>query len=127
MITESLNGARLMFHFFNFLADAITYAYLLVKIYRVLCVSKITFEQFPRINPYVWPFSFIRMATKPYFKFWEKLMPTLKVGSGSFDISGIIGLEMLGTILSVAKHLRALSLVEAEAQRILMENSAKFL
>lgn len=121
MLIGNIDRARLMIYMYVFFADLISYMYLLLKIYRVLCFSKITFDQLPIINPYKWPFSFIRIVTKPYFKFWSKLLPNLKIGSGSYDISAIIGLEMLSTLISVSYKFRLLSL--REAQRVILENS----
>jgi hypothetical protein len=40
------------------LINIISYLYILVKFYKVLCYSKLTFEWLPMINPYIWPFSF---------------------------------------------------------------------
>lgn len=121
MLINNYNNTRGLIYFYIFLADLISYLYLLIKIYRVLCFSKLTFDQLPLLNPYRWPFSFVRVVTKPYFKFWAKLLPNLRIGSGSYDISAIIGLEMLNALISTALKFRALSL--AEAQRILLINS----
>ena len=121
MVTENIAVKRLTIYFFLFFADLISYFYLLLKVYRILCFSKLTFDQFPLINPYKWPFSFIRIVTRPYFRFWAKLLPNLKFGSGSYDISAIIGLEMLSKLLLITLQFRALSL--EIAQQILLENS----
>ena len=43
-------------HLSIFLVNFISYLYILVKFYKVLCYSKMTFEWLPMINPYVWPF-----------------------------------------------------------------------
>jgi uncharacterized protein YggT (Ycf19 family) len=121
ILLENIDYIRLLIYMYVFLADLISYLYLLLKIYRVLCFSKITFDQLPVLNPYKWPFSFIRIITKPYFKFWSKLLPNLKIGSGSYDISTIVGLEMLNTLISVSYKFRLLSL--AQAQKIILKNS----
>jgi hypothetical protein len=121
MLIGNISRARVIVYCYLFFADLISYMYLLLKIYRVLCFSKITFDQLPLLNPYKWPFSFIRIVTKPYFKFWSKLLPNLRIGSGSYDISAIVGLEMLSTLISISYKFRLLSL--AEAQRIVVENS----
>lgn len=121
MLLEKIEQVRLIIHLYLFIADAISYLYLLLKIYRVLCFSKITFDQLPVINPYKWPASFIRIVTKPYFKFWSKLLPNLKIGSGSYDISTIIGLEVLNNVIALSYKFRMLSLLKA--QTLLIENS----
>lgn len=121
MLSQNQESAVIMAQFFLLLADLIGYIYLLIKVYRILCFSKITFDQLPIINPYKWPLSLIRITTKPYFKFWSKLLPTLKLGKVSYDISAIIGLEMLSCLLSVSLQFRALSL--AEVERIIISNS----
>jgi uncharacterized protein YggT (Ycf19 family) len=51
------------------------------------------------INPYDWPFSFFQMVTAPYFKFWSRVFPTIKFQKTSFDISAIIALEALNSII----------------------------
>ena len=86
-------------HYFSiFLINLISYAYVLAKFYKVLCFSKMTFDWLPMINPYVWPFSFFKLMTDPYFKLWGKLLPSIKFEKRSVDISSIIALESLNTV-----------------------------
>ena len=80
------------------LINLISYAYVLAKFYKVLCFSKMTFDWLPMINPYVWPFSFFKLMTDPYFRLWEKILPSIKFEKRSVDISSIIALESLNTI-----------------------------
>ena len=80
-------------------SDLCAYSYTLLKVYRVLLFSKVTFDQLPLLNPYVWPLSFFRVVTNPYFRFWFKLLPNLRFGRVSYDISTIFGLEVLGTFI----------------------------
>ena len=82
-----------------FLLNAVAYSYILVKFYKVLCYSKMTFDWLPMINPYVWPFSFFQLMTGPYFAFWAKILPNLKLEKSSVEISGIVALEALNTII----------------------------
>ena len=82
-----------------FLLNAVSYLYIFVKFYKVLCYSKMTFEWLPMINPYVWPFSFFKLVTDPYFNIWAKLLPSIKFEKRSVDISAIIALESLNTIV----------------------------
>lgn len=76
-----------------------SYSYIFTKFYKVLCYSKLTFEWLPMINPYIWPFSMFHVLTAPYFRLWAKILPPIKFEKSSFDISGIIALEALNSIL----------------------------
>jgi hypothetical protein len=58
-----------------------------------------TFDWLPMINPYVWPFSFFQLMTGPYFAFWSKILPNLKLEKSSIEISGIIALEALNAFI----------------------------
>ena len=82
-----------------FLVNLVSYAYVLVKFYKVLCYSKMTFEWLPMINPYVWPFSLFQVLTGPYFKFWSKILPNVKFEKSSVEVSGIIALEALNSFI----------------------------
>tara|TARA_B100000524_G_scaffold274775_1_gene152308 strand:+ start:253 stop:690 length:438 start_codon:yes stop_codon:yes gene_type:complete len=82
-----------------FLLNAVSYLYILIKFYKVLCYSKMTFEWLPMINPYVWPFSVFHVLTGPYFAFWSKILPTIKFERSSVEISGIIALESLNSLI----------------------------
>jgi uncharacterized protein YggT (Ycf19 family) len=84
--------SKLAFHFFS-------YVYFIVKFYKLLCYSKMTIEWFPMINPYYWPFSFIRKFTMPYFRWWSRILPTIKFKKASIDVSAIIALEALNAII----------------------------
>jgi hypothetical protein len=79
------------------LVNLAAYLYVVVRFYKVLCYSKMTFEWLPMINPYVWPFSMFQVLTNPYFNFWAKLLPMLKFEKSSLEISGIVGLEALNS------------------------------
>lgn len=81
------------------LLNAIAYFYILVKFYKVLCYSKMTFEWLPMINPYVWPFSVFHILTRPYFDFWSNILPSVKFERSSVEISGIIALEALNSLI----------------------------
>lgn len=82
-----------------FLLNLISYLYIAVKFYKVLCYAKLTCEWFPMLNPYNWPFSFLQAITNPYFRFWSKILPSLKFKKSSVEISGIIALEALNAII----------------------------
>jgi uncharacterized protein YggT (Ycf19 family) len=87
-------------------SDIFGYIYIVLKIYRILCYSKITFDQLPLLNPYQWPFSIFRIISNPYFKFWQNLVPQLKFGKFSYDISVILALEMLSILISLSLQIR---------------------
>jgi len=85
-------------HYFAiFLVNLSAYLYVILRFYKVICYSKITFEWLPMINPYVWPFSMFQVLTDPYFSFWSRVLPMLKFEKSSLEISGIIALEALNS------------------------------
>jgi hypothetical protein len=90
------------------------YLYVLLKIYRVLCLTKITFDQLPLFNPYKWPLSSIRIITNPYFIFWSIILPPIRLGKTTYDISAIIGLEFLTTLIALSSQVRIFSLMELQ-------------
>jgi uncharacterized protein YggT (Ycf19 family) len=102
------------------LINIIAYAYVFAKLYKVLCFSKMTFDWLPMINPYVWPFSFFKLMTDPYFKVWAKILPSIKFEKRSVDISAIIALESLNTITF-------LLVVLTNEILVILEDTEKFL
>ena len=95
-------------HLSIFLVNFISYLYILVKFYKVLCYSKMTFEWLPMINPYVWPFSVFHVVTGPYFAFWARILPSIKLDKSSVEISGIIALEALNSLIYFCVRLTSL-------------------
>lgn len=81
------------------LLNFISYLYIAVKFYKVLCYAKLTCDWFPMLNPYNWPFSFLQTITNPYFRFWSRILPSLKFKKSSVEISGIIALEGLNAVI----------------------------
>jgi len=79
------------------LVNIIAYLYVLVKFFKVMCYSKMTFEWLPMINPYIWPFSIFQVLTGPYFRLWSKILPTVKFEKSSLEVSGIIALEAINS------------------------------
>lgn len=96
---ENLEIMKLSMGLGIFLVNLISYVYIGVKFFKVLCYAKLTCEWFPMLNPYNWPFSFLQTITNPYFKFWSKVLPSLKFKKSSVEISGIIALEALNAII----------------------------
>ena len=82
-----------------FLLNLVAYLYLFLKFYKVLCYSKMTFEWLPMINPYVWPFSVFQVLTTPYFLFWSRIFPSIRFETSSIEISGVIALESLNSLI----------------------------
>jgi hypothetical protein len=58
-----------------------------------------TFDWLPMINPYKWPFSMFHVLTDPYFSLWSKLFPSVRFENSSLEISGILALEGLNSLL----------------------------
>lgn len=85
-----------------FLLNCVSYFYVFLKFFKVLCYSKLTFEWFPMINPYIWPFSIFQTLTGPYFAFWSRVLPTVKLEKSSIEISNIIALEALNSFVFFA-------------------------
>jgi hypothetical protein len=90
---------QLLHHFSVFLLNIVSYLYIFVKFYKVLCYSKLTFEWLPMINPYVWPFSIFQTTTGPYFRFWSRIFPSIRFENSSLEISGIVALETLNSLV----------------------------
>ena len=108
------NNTEFWIFFYLNLADFILYADVLLKTYRVLCLLYIFLSQIPDINPYKWPSSFLRIITRPYFKFWEKLIPIITLPViGVLNISDWVGFTVLGAILQLTFNARLLCLIKA--------------
>ena len=58
-----------------------------------------TFEWLPMINPYVWPFSIFQVLTGPYFRFWSRIFPSIRFETTSLEISGVVALESLNSLI----------------------------
>ncbi len=102
---------------FSLLLDFLSFLYILTKFYRVLCFTKIVFDQLILFNPYYWPLSTLRISTKAYFAFWRKILPPGKVGRTGFDVSSIIAFEFLSVILSLISNCK--HLIEMEVEHLL--------
>ena len=94
---NSSENIRINDLFLSFAFNAIYYIVIFLKFYRVLCLTKLTFDGLPMINPYIWPFSVFRVLTQPYFTFCEKIMPNVRLGKSSFEISTLLGLQGLSS------------------------------
>lgn len=117
---ESELGVLLIRTVSVFLLNAVSYLYIMVKFYKVLCYSKMTFEWLPMINPYVWPFSVFQVLTGPYFAFWSRVLPSIKFERSSVEISGIIALESLNSLIYFCvKFTNMLILILEETEKTL--------
>jgi uncharacterized protein YggT (Ycf19 family) len=117
---ESVLGVLLIRTVSVFLLNAVSYLYIMVKFYKVLCYSKMTFEWLPMINPYVWPFSVFQVLTGPYFAFWSRVLPSIKFERSSVEISGIIALESLNSLIYFCvKFTNMLILILEETEKTL--------
>lgn len=87
--------ATYLVHFYIFLSDMSGGFFILLKIYRALCITKLTFDQLPLFNPYSSPLAAIRVLTQDYFGLWAKFLPPFQIGSISYDLSSVLALELL--------------------------------
>lgn len=99
---------------FYILADLCVLFYTLTKAYRILCYTKLVFDQLPLFNPYKWPLSVVHALTNKYFLFWSKLLPVVKMGRSPIEISTLLALEILSTILNSFYYLRIYFLLQAK-------------
>jgi hypothetical protein len=87
-------------HIFCVIAlNLISYLYIGVRFFKLACYSKLTFEWLPMLNPYKWPFSIFTEITTPYFKFWSTIFPALRFQNSSLEISAIVALETLNSLI----------------------------
>ncbi len=75
------------------------YLYIYLKFFKVLCYSKMTFEWLPMVNPHIWPFSVFHVLTASYFSFWSNVLPSIKFDHTSVEISGVVALEVLNSLI----------------------------
>ena len=108
---------------FSFLPILFYYTYLFLRLFRTFCYSKLMFDWLPMINPYIWPFSMFRILTEPYFRLWSKILPPLRLQNSSLDISGIIALEVLNSVVYISSRITEYLLAFVEV----MEESGKLI
>jgi uncharacterized protein YggT (Ycf19 family) len=106
--SEITNEANLHLLFFIYVSlnNLIFYLILLLRFYCLLCFTKVTVDSLPMLNPYIWPFSVFRVLTQPYFAFWSKVLPSIKVANAGFDISIIMAIEILNLIIFLLNKCR---------------------
>lgn len=81
--------------------------YMFLKVFKVLCYLKLTIDWFPLINPYNWPFSLLRLITKPYFKFWLNVLPYIRFRRTSVNVAHLVAIESLTSFITVSTVLIA--------------------
>jgi hypothetical protein len=96
---EKESTVYFIYYLSKFLLSFISSLYICIKTYKVICYSKMTCEWLPMINPYLWPFSLFNLASKPYFSFWSTILPSIKFSQSSIEISSIVGLEALTSLV----------------------------
>lgn len=89
-----------------FLSNFFMLFYLLLKVYRVVIFTFVTIEQIPTINPYLFPASWIRVLTMPYFDFWLSFCPRVRLGKVVLDSSFLIAIEFLEILISIISDVR---------------------
>jgi hypothetical protein len=73
-----------------------------------------TFEWLPMINPYIWPFSVFQVITG---RFWSKVLPSIKLDKSSVEISGIVALEVLNSLIYCVRFTNVLIVLLEEAEK----------
>ncbi len=109
-------AAQIIHYSAIFLLNLASYLYIFIKFYKVLCYCKMTFDWLPMINPYRWPFSLIQGLTTPYFSFWSNVFPNLRFQNSSLEISGIVSLEALNSLLYFSVRMVQFLIVILEEQ-----------
>jgi uncharacterized protein YggT (Ycf19 family) len=92
--------------FLKILCEFIFSSQVLFKVYRALCYTTIVFEQMVVFNPNKWPLALIRRLVKPYFKFWSTFLPPAKLEGGSYDVSVLVALETINTLIETSGPIR---------------------
>jgi hypothetical protein len=88
--------------FITFLLHICANCYIFLKIFKVICYLKLTIDWFPLINPYSWPFSLLRLITRPYFKFWLNVLPYIRFHRTSLNVAHLIAIESLTSFITVS-------------------------
>jgi uncharacterized protein YggT (Ycf19 family) len=77
------------------------FVFLGLKFFKILCYSVLALEWLPVLNPFLWPYCLLYEITEPYFQFWSKLLPALRINKATFDISTLVGLEVLNFFIYI--------------------------
>jgi hypothetical protein len=74
-----------------------------------------TFEWLPMINPYI-GLVFFR-DNRSIFRFWSKVLPSIKLDKSSVEISGIVALEVLNSLIYFVRFTNVLIVLLEEAEK----------
>ncbi len=96
------------------LAEFMSCIHAALKFYKVLCFTKMVFDLLPLVSPYNWPLSFVKMATLPYLNFCKSFIPMLRFGNVPYDVSILVGLEILNVLRKFSITFRDFLLLEAK-------------
>lgn len=78
------------------------YILLILKIYRILLIIRLFLDQLILFNQYKWPLSIIRLLTNPFFRFWKRLLPKVRLPNKRlpfFEVQMLIALNVYNKIL----------------------------
>jgi hypothetical protein len=93
------------FQFLYFLIyDFLLMLHSFLRLYKVICYTKILLDQIVFINPYVWPISAFKLLAEPYFKFWIRLIPERGFRRVGVNFSVIIGFEVLNIAIQLSAY-----------------------
>ncbi len=101
------NILRFFLHIGLYVTDLLVFLYISIKIYRILCFSRLIFELLPLFSPYRWPISLIYTITAPYFKFCRAMMPGYRINRTSLDFAIIFGIQALSSVKTLVIFARA--------------------
>lgn len=83
------------------------YFFIFLKLFRVFILIRMLFEQLILFNQYKWPLSFIRIITNPFFKFWRKLLPKVRLPNRKFpffEVQTLIGLNFFNKFITICEQ-----------------------
>lgn len=83
------------------------YFFIFLKLFRVFILIRMLFEQLVLFNQYKWPLSFIIIITNPFFQFWRKLLPKIRLPNRHFpffEIQSLIGLNFFNKFITVLEQ-----------------------
>jgi hypothetical protein len=116
IISTKINHEALMPNIFllEILLELINLFFILARFYKAILFTKLLFDQLPLFNPYKWPLSMIRILAEPWFSFWRKYFPPVRLGAYGFDISGLVAFEFFEFLLKFISLLKFILLNRLE-------------
>ncbi len=86
--------AILIYNITNTILNNLTELRFFTRLFKVLCMTRMTIEWLPVLNPYVWPISLFYTFTNPYFRFFEKIFPTYRGTKHVVKFSHILAIDL---------------------------------